>query len=310
MKAGKAFEILVKSILLSVGFSEVKSDGIYIFDAAPGQMINGLGAAHNADVLLNPPVQTPFYTPSRLLIECKDYTRKVGMPTIRNALGLREDINSFEVVDYEELKGRQNTRKPALTYSYTRYHYQVAVASMSGYTLPAQQFAATHRIPLIEFYDMPFWDNFIEIILELNRYEYRNDDYLIHHIEELGLSIGRRTAIAITNTVQLLFLYNLRNNTCHFDNSYNLYWETSSSLWQLHSGNNLYTFQLPKDIAKTWIENANNEFDLLTSAINCKAEYLSNMIVYYSDYGIPKVKMISIDKDQLIRAKAALQQNN
>ena len=60
MKPGKAFEIFVKRLLMCVGFSEVMSDGLYIYDAAPGQMIQGLGEAHNADVLLEPPVQTPF----------------------------------------------------------------------------------------------------------------------------------------------------------------------------------------------------------------------------------------------------------
>ena len=78
MKAGKAFEIFVKRILMCVGFSEVRSDGLYIYDAAPGQMIQGLGESHNADVLLEPPVQTPFCSLSRLLIECKDYKTKVG----------------------------------------------------------------------------------------------------------------------------------------------------------------------------------------------------------------------------------------
>ena len=90
MKAGKAFEIFVKRLLMSVGFSEVMSDGLYIYDAAPGQMIQGLGEAHNADVLLEPPVQTPFCSLSRLLIECKDYERKVGLNTLRSVLGLRK----------------------------------------------------------------------------------------------------------------------------------------------------------------------------------------------------------------------------
>lgn len=60
MKAGIAFEILVKRILINVGFSEVQSDGTYIYDGSSGQMLQGLGEAHNADVLLEPPVQTPF----------------------------------------------------------------------------------------------------------------------------------------------------------------------------------------------------------------------------------------------------------
>ena len=60
MKAGKLFEIFVKRILMNIGFMEVNSDGLYVYDAAPGQMIQGLGEAHNADVLLEPPVQIPF----------------------------------------------------------------------------------------------------------------------------------------------------------------------------------------------------------------------------------------------------------
>ena len=34
MKPGKAFEIFVKRLLMCVGFSEVMSDGLYIYDAA------------------------------------------------------------------------------------------------------------------------------------------------------------------------------------------------------------------------------------------------------------------------------------
>lgn len=36
------------------------------------------------------------------MIESKDYTRKVGQNAIRSTLGLREDINHFEIVDQNE----------------------------------------------------------------------------------------------------------------------------------------------------------------------------------------------------------------
>lgn len=130
MKAGKAFEPLVKTILLHISFSEVQSDGLYVFDGAPGQMIQGLADAHNTDVLLEPPVQTPFYTPTRPLIECKDYSKKVGLDTIRSALGLREDINHFEIVDRAELEDRRRNRRIGMTHEYQRFLYQVSVASM------------------------------------------------------------------------------------------------------------------------------------------------------------------------------------
>ncbi len=82
MKAGKAFELFVKRLLINVGFVKVSSDGIFVFDGTSGQMIQGLGEAHNADVLLEPPVQTPFFYKTRLLIECKDYKRTVGLDVV------------------------------------------------------------------------------------------------------------------------------------------------------------------------------------------------------------------------------------
>lgn len=157
MKLGRAYELFVKYILINIGFSPVKSDGLYVFDGAPGQMIQGLGEAHNADVLLEPPVQTPFFSRTRLLIECKDYRQKVGLNTIRSALGLREDINHFEIVDISRLQSRRSQRRQGIISNYDRFSYQVAIAAFNGFTAPAQEFAATHRIPLLEFDKMPFW---------------------------------------------------------------------------------------------------------------------------------------------------------
>ena len=41
-------------------------------------------------------------------------------------------------------------------------------------------------------------------------------------------------------------------------------------------------------------------------AINCKAAYFSNMVVYYTKNGLPTIKMISIDKYQLDEARRRL----
>ena len=141
MGPGKAFEILVKRILVNVGFSEVVSDGLYIYDGAPGQMIQGLGESHNADVLLEPPVQTPFYSKTRLLIECKDYRSRINLNIVRSALGLREDINNFNIVDINELEARRQQNRRAEPQFFDRYSYQVAIAALNGFTAPAQKFA-------------------------------------------------------------------------------------------------------------------------------------------------------------------------
>lgn len=121
MKSGKVFEIFIKRILINVGFVEVKSDDLYIFDGSPGQMIQGLGEAHNADVLLEPPVQIPFLHPTRLLIECKDHNKRIGLDVVRSALGLREDINHFNLVDVNELKSRKKQRRKGRLYNHDRF---------------------------------------------------------------------------------------------------------------------------------------------------------------------------------------------
>lgn len=310
MKAGKLFEIFVKRILMNIGFMEVNSDGLYVYDGAPGQMIQGLGEAHNADILLEPPVQIPFYTMSRILVECKDYTKKVGLDVIRSALGLRTDINNFDIIDYDELKNRRSTRRINMTHSFTRYHYQVAVASLSGFTIPAQKFAATHRISLIEFDKMPFWEAFCNYLrgqgisfrlsgLNLYKDNNINENTIIQDITNLADDIGNRMALAITNSGQFLFLYKMDKEPIKFGDFYSLYWTNDEKLWQLRSDDETYVFQLPQAISDEWLNNVHNDLELRKEAIRCKSQYLSSMVVYYINNFMSKIKMISIDKYEL-----------
>ena len=315
MKAGKAFELFVKHILISIGFSEVSSDGIYVFDGAPGQMLQGLGEAHNADVLLDPPVQTPFYSRTRLLIECKDYKTKIGINTVRSVLGLREDVNHFDIVDINELISRRRQNRHGILYDYERYSYQVAIAGINGFTYQAQKFAATYRIPLISFEKLPFWSDFLKMLGRLQfsfagRMHEQQHDYSEEITEEQIISfadeIGERMALAITGSGQLLFLYREAGEQNQFDDYYSLHWSSPNQPWVLQSGNCSYLFQLPKSIMKQWLVNATNDLEMKREAINCKASYLSNMIVYYAEYGRPFVKMISIDRNELEKAKKNL----
>lgn len=84
---------------------------------------------------------------------------KLGLNTIRSTWGLREDINHFDIVDVNRLLARRRQNRAGIVYPYERYTYQVAVASLSGFTVQTQEFAATHRIPLLEFDKMPFWSD-------------------------------------------------------------------------------------------------------------------------------------------------------
>ena len=306
MKAGIAFEILVKRILISVGFSEVQPDGTYIYDGSSGQMIQGLGEAHNADVLLEPPVQTPFLNKIRLLVECKDYKRKVGLDVVRDALGLREDVNHFELVDANELLSRKTQRRQGIINFHERYSYQVAIASMSGYSIQAQKFAATHRIPLIEFDKMGFWADFRSVLHDIS-----NNDSLSYEEQKARIirfadNIGRRMAVAITNSGQIIFLHREIGETTKFSESYDLFWVSKRLPWKMISGGCQYCFQLPESIMEQWLANVTNEFEMRKEAINCKEEYLSNMLVYYKANEKPAVSMISINQHRLKEAKERL----
>lgn len=307
MKAGKAFEILVRQILLCAGFSPVVVDGMYIFDdPSVGLMIQGLAEAHNADVLLEPPVQTPFYSRTRLLVECKDYTRRVGLNTLRSALGLREDVNHFNIVDSKELAGRRNPRRKHLTYNFDRYTYQIAVASMNGFSIPGQNFAAAHRIPLIEFNKMPFWGTFCKQAGISWEDTLSQADISEGSLIEIANEIGSRMAIAITNSGQMLFLYRIGGTSNQFGSRYSLHWRTSDSPWVLRSEGQEYLFQLPDGIMHNWLENSSTELEKKRSAIDCKERSLSHMVVYYRKQGLPAIKMISIDDGFLAEARSCL----
>lgn len=94
--------------------------------------------------------------------------RKVGLDVVRDALGLREDVNHFELVDANELLSRKTQRRQGIINFHERYSYQVAIASMSDYSIQAQKFAATHRIPLIEFDKMGVWADFRSVLHDIS----------------------------------------------------------------------------------------------------------------------------------------------
>jgi len=112
--------------------------------------VNGRGAAHDADVLMEPLVQMPFSYPSRILFECKAYDSKTTLPIVRNALGLKVDINEFEIVTKDSLEQRKNNRRAGYAIEHRkRYNYQVGVACIDDFSKPAIEFAANNKIFLL-----------------------------------------------------------------------------------------------------------------------------------------------------------------
>ena len=220
---------------------------------------------------------------------------------------MREDINNFNIVDMAELKARRRQNRRVLPPIFDQYSYQVAIAALSGFTTQAQEFAAAYRIPLIEFNKLPFWNEFCQTVgysdFHFNaRRVYFDMIDCENRLLELADKIGQRMAVAITNSGQMLFLYHTTDEHIHFNEYYSLHWEDPKEPWILRSDQEEYLFQLPESILKVWLNKSTDELKMKREAINCKANFLSHMVVYYTEDGQPAIKMISIDRFQLEEA--------
>jgi hypothetical protein len=154
MKAGNIkgalLEYIVRQLLKNCGFTNVRADNLFSFERGGLFFINGKGAAHDADIIMSPPIQMPFVYPTQVLFECKAHRTITNLPFVRNALGLRNDLNDFEIVTRDSILKRQNNRRAAYTIdTRTRFLYQVGVASVNDFTKPAVEFASNNKIPLL-----------------------------------------------------------------------------------------------------------------------------------------------------------------
>ncbi len=147
---GALLEYIVRNLLKNCNFTNVKADGLYSFEKNGLFFVNGKGAAHDMDVIMNPPIQMPFTYPTQLIFECKAYGSKANLPIVRNALGLRNDLNDFEIVTKQSILKRQNNRRASYAIeTRLRFLYQVGVASINDFSKPAIEFASNNKIPLL-----------------------------------------------------------------------------------------------------------------------------------------------------------------
>ncbi|MDX6748107.1 hypothetical protein SHK09_15020 [Polaribacter sp. PL03] len=322
---GSLLEYTVRRILLNCGFTKVKPDGLLIYKRGGLTMINGKGAAHDADVLMNPPIQMPFSYPYRLNFECKAYNKKVGLTIIRNALGLRYDINEFEIVTRKHLKERQNNkRSPLAIDNRQRFNYQVGVASVEDFTKPAFEFAANNKIPLISlrwFLPAAICDSFHQITpTYLQRYteQQLNDlyeflkgndnenatsfltetDSIFKNIYDSIIEFENRVLIGLLESGDLLFLISNNDNGVDYISNRNSvmtarfhYHRRTLDFWKLNVNQQVeFGFYLPSRIIEMWKEQS---FDS-QAAINLKAELFSRVFVFVKNQELP-FKILKID---------------
>lgn len=326
---GSFLEYIVRRVLLNCGFTTVRPDGLLIFRRSGLTMLNGKGAAHDADVLVDPPVQMPFSYPFRLNFECKAYNKKTDLSVIRNALGVRYDINEFEIVTRDQLVKRQNNRRSSLAIdNRQRFNYQVGVASVEDFSKPAFEFAANNKIPLLSlrwFLSSRICDKFHEINSTYMRgfnsdqmeglrefLKGKNDrvgqDFLentesiFKEIYDEFLEFENRVLVGLLESGDLVFLIDHRNNAIDYLSgdrdlfSAQFHYEKRDrSYWRLNVDDQVeFGFYLPENVIAMW---RSQNFDK-QAALDIKAQMFSKVFVFNRSGDIP-FRLIKIDREWL-----------
>lgn len=330
---GYAFEYFVRRLLSACDFIPVHSDGLLIFDGTAGQMIQGLGQCHNADVLVDPPFQTPFYFPTRLLVECKCYTNALGLRFARNVLGLREDINNFDVVTEDILKNRRSNRsnKPK-NYPMKRHLYQVALASLTGFKKTTISYAETHKIPLISFAQSEIFKKIRDLLndinsMTLNSYDFKNyrkelnksrtyprfEHNVFNEFIRETERISQLVTIGLLETGVIIFLVRdshfISPSVEYYNDGFSLHWADNKKTWSLENGNERYYFELPNELMVEWKKNADwkDNQDTQRQALNLKENFFQKIILFGTNNNGPKI--IKLSKDFLDNAYNRLNHN-
>lgn len=323
---GSYLEFIIRELLKNCGFSKVKPDDLYIFQRGDLTMIHGKGSAHDADVLMNPPIQMPFSFPFRLNFECKAYKNKIGLSIVRNALGLRNDINNFEIVTKSQIQLRRNKRRDSNAIEgRQRFNYQVGVGSIEEFTNDAFEFSANNKIPLISLrwiFSKEICDRLQELtpkylrrfshqeLLQINSYlkgkENKNGRRLVEsensklsEIYKYIQSFKDKILIGLLESGDLLFLK--AEQEINRDELFQIgerlkakyhYLHNEKHKWELTINDDyLFTFHLPEKFMKIWEKQNHSQQE----ALGLKSQYFQKLIVFLSDQANP-FRIIQLDK--------------
>ncbi len=124
--------------------------------------VRGRGEWHQIDAFGKLEFSIPFVYPIRLLCEAKNLKKSVGLPVVRNFVGVLKDISENYFVE-----DNQDIDKMMLSKRYTDCG---AIFSASDFTKHAQNYAYAQGIFLISYENNPIIQRFVKAIEELERY--------------------------------------------------------------------------------------------------------------------------------------------
>lgn len=141
--AGYLLEEALAHLLYHSGYRLLRSeldDPDALRQSGHGLLVRGRGADHQADVLGDLVVPSPFSHPVRLFVEAKNRSSKVGLAEVRNAHGVIHDVN-----EYYSSAAAARYAQPL-----RRYLYRYVLFSAAGFARDAQDYALAQHISLID----------------------------------------------------------------------------------------------------------------------------------------------------------------
>ena len=145
---------------------------------------------------------------------------------------------------------------------------------------------------MIDFSRYPFWNDWIK---ELPGFEIEPNCYDEKSIVRFVSDYCKGMAVGITNTGQLLFLFNLAKRVAFLNDEYDIHWEDIDGPWTLECGKEKYQFVLPDAITEQWLKEGAG----IKETIDYKMHNVSRMIVYFRNGDRPDIKMLFIKNDRL-----------
>lgn len=334
---GMLLEEAVLQLLRTASYSPVDRAGSdpTLHNGPAGLEIYGRGGKHQADAVADFRIVPPFSNPQRLIVEAKCYSPQyaVGLPIIRNAVGVLKDISEWWVPP-RSLSGIVATG---------RYHYQYVIFSASGYTLDAERYAFAQDIYLIPYERSRFIAPVVQAIRQLTHIDFEAEAWNAIYVDMSNLRRAIRNAIrgrsfadiirlsetattaidrfveAVSKISGTLLAIAGRRFPIHLipapqielrrlQQHYNVRIRWDDQSWYLtdaRSGQDLFSFDLPPELFSLYAEHGN-----LTEsrALDLKSEMLNRIQALLTLQEETKLITFELDKDWILRVRERIQQ--
>jgi hypothetical protein len=152
---------------------DVAGSDATLLDGKSGLEVRGRGEDHQIDAIADQAILLPFANPARMLVEAKCVAKNVGLPVVRNALGVLHDVSQYWIpASRIGLVGAPHPLITPVKVPLRRYHYQFAIVSATGFSKEAQNFAYAHDIKLLPLGGSAFLSAVVAQVAELSDAEF------------------------------------------------------------------------------------------------------------------------------------------